>query len=91
MNPKKYSKKEHLWTSTPYASYNSIIFQKSNLSVAPYCRRFVETKSRQNRTFDPGGSRGHLRACPFLGSWRVLVCGEAVRAGAAGDEQQRFT
>ena len=21
--------------------------------------------------FDPGGSQGRLRACPFLGSWRV--------------------
>ena len=44
----------------------------------------------QNRTFDPGGSQGHLRACPFLGSWRALVCGEVIRAGAAGDELQRF-
>ena len=36
----------------------------------------------QNRTFDPGGSQGRLRACPFLGSWRVLLCVEVhVRAG----------
>ena len=35
----------------------------------------------ENRTFDPGGSQGHLRACPILGPWRVLACGEAVRDG----------
>ena len=42
-------------------------------------------------TFDPGGSRGHLRACPFLGSWRALVCGEDLRAGAAGNELHCFS
>ena len=68
MNPEEDSKKEMIWTSTPYASYDSSVFQKSNMSAAPYCRRFIGTKFRQNRTFDPGGSRGHLRACPFLGS-----------------------
>ena len=26
--------------------------------------------------FDPGGSTGRLRACPFLGGWRTLLCGE---------------
>ena len=32
--------------------------------------------------FDPGGSQGRLRTCPFLGSWRALLCGEVhVRAG----------
>ena len=31
--------------------------------------------------FDPGGSEGRLRACPFLGKWRALLCGEVhVRA-----------
>ena len=24
--------------------------------------------------FNPGGSTGHLRACPFLGTWRALLC-----------------
>ena len=62
------------WTSVLSSSYNSSSFGR--LSATPYCRRVVDTKSGQNRTFDPGGSRGHLRACPFLGSWRVLVCGE---------------
>ena len=76
------------WTSVPSASYNSSSFRR--LPATPYCRRVVDTKSGQNRTFDPGGSRGHLRACPFLGQWRALVCGEFLRAGAAGEELQRF-
>ena len=75
-------------TSTPYASFDSSRFWR--LRAALYCRRAVDTKSRQNRTFDPCGSRGHLHACPLLGSWRALVCGEVLRAGAAGDELQRL-
>ena len=47
MNPEEDSKKENLWTSTPYASYDSSVFQESNLSAAPYCRKVVDTKSRQ--------------------------------------------
>ena len=76
-------------TSTPYASFESSSFFW-RLLAAPFCRSVVDTKSRQNRTFDPGGSRGRLRACPFLGSWRALVCGEDLWAGAAGDELQHF-
>ena len=68
--------------SIPSASYDSSVFQERNLSATPY--RVVETKSRQNRTFDSGGSRSHLRACPLLGSWRALVRGEVIRAGAVG-------
>ena len=71
-------------TSTPYASYDSSVFQESNLSAASYYRRNFATKSRQNMTFDPGGSQGHLRAYPVAGSWRLLVCGEVIRAGKAG-------
>ena len=26
--------------------------------------------------FDPGGSKGRLCACPFWGTWCVLLCGE---------------
>ena len=78
------SKETNLRILTPYALHDSSVFQESNLPYTPYCRRVVETKSRQNRTFDPGGSQGHPRACPFLGSGRALVCGEVVRAGAAG-------
>ena len=38
-------------TSTPYVSYDSSAVQDSNLFTAPYCRRVVETKSRQNGRF----------------------------------------
>ena len=78
-------------TSIPSASYdNSSVFLERNLSATPYCRRVVDTKSSQNRTFDPDGSRGYLHAYPFFGSWRALVCGEVIRAGTAGDELQHF-
>ena len=84
-------KAKNSWTSVPSASFDSSsVFQERNLSATPYCRRVVDTKSGQNRTFDPGGSRGHLRACPLLGSWRALVCGQDLRAGTAGAELQRF-
>ena len=79
------------WTLISSASYDSnSVLQERNLSATPYCRRVVDTKSRQNRTFGPGGSQGHFRACPFLGSWRALVCGELLRGGTAGEELQRF-
>ena len=61
-------KEKKIWTSIPSAWYDSSFWK---LLAAPYCRRVVETKLMQNRTFDPGGSQGHLRACPFLGSRRV--------------------
>ena len=76
--------------STPYASFESSSFFW-RLLAASYCRSVVDTKSRQNMTFDLGGSRGHLRACPFFGPWRALVCDEDLRPGAAGDELQRFS
>ena len=70
-------KAESSRTSIPSASYDSTsVFQERNLSATPYCRRVVDTRSGQNRTFDRGGSRCHLRACPFLVSWRAMVCGE---------------
>ena len=40
--------------------------------------------------FNPGGSEGRFRACPFLGTWRALLCGEVMRVGAADDDLQRF-
>ena len=91
MNREGESKMEDSWTSIPSASNDSSsVLQERNLSATPYYRRVVDTKSGQNRTFDPGGSRGHLRACPFLGSWCALVCGEDLRAEAAEDELQRL-
>ena len=75
------SKKGNVWTSTPSTWYDSSFWK---LLAASYCQEVNETKLMQNRTFDPGGSQGHPRACPFLESWRALVCGEVARAGAAG-------
>ena len=78
------SKGEKIMDFNSIRSYDSSVFQERNLSATPYCPRVVEAKPRQNRTFDPCGSRGHLRACPFLRSWRTLVRGEVVCTGAAG-------
>ena len=74
-------KEKTLRTSTSSASYDSSFWK---LLAAPSCLRVIETKPMQNRTFDPGGSQGRLRACRVLGSWRALLCGEVIRAGAAG-------
>ena len=76
-------------TSTPSAWYYSS-FRRNKLLAAPSCRRVVETKSGQTRMFDPGGSEGHLRACPFLRTWRALLCGEIIRVRAAGGDLQCF-
>ena len=89
MNPEDDSNEKTSWPSVPSASYDSRSFWR--LFAAPYCYRVVETISKQNRTFDSGGSQGHLRACPVLGPWRALVCGEVIRAGAAGDALQHFS
>ena len=78
------SKEINLWSSTPPAWYDDSSFQRNKLLAAPSCRRVIDTKSRQNRTFDPGRSQGRLRACPFMGTWRALLCGEVVRVEAAG-------
>ena len=60
-------------TRIRYVSYDS------NFLPAAYSfRMVVETKSGENRMFDPGGSQGRLRACPFLGSWRM--CSVMVRS-----------
>ena len=72
------SKETNLRTSTQYASYDSSVFQESNLLPSPSGLSVIETKPMQNMTFDPGGSQGRLRACPSQGSWRVLVCGEVI-------------
>ena len=40
----------------------------------------------QTLVFDPGGFKGRLRACPFWGTWRALLCEEIfVQAPAGGD------
>ena len=70
----------NLRTSILYASYYSI-FGWINNQQAPFWPRVIKTKPGQNLVFDPGGSTGRLRACPFLGTWCALLCGEVfVRA-----------
>ena len=66
-------------TSAQSALYDSS-FWRNNLLAVSSCRTVIETKSGQNLIFDPCGSKGHLRACPF---WKrgALLCGEVhVRA-----------
>ena len=58
--------------SIQYASYYSS-FWRINNQLPPFWRRVIETKSRQTLVFDPGGSTGHLRACPFSGTWGALL------------------
>ena len=66
-------------TTTSSASYDSSFWRNNLLATpAPSFRIVIETKSGQNRMFDPGGS-GSLRVCPFLGTWRALLCGEVMR------------
>ena len=69
---------ETLWRTSIITALNDSRFW-INLLAAPFCRRVVETKSEQNRMFDPGGSKGRLRACPFLRTWRALLRGEVMR------------
>ena len=38
--------------------------------------KVMATKSRQTLVFDPGSCTGCLRACPFLGGRRALLCEE---------------
>ena len=76
-------KETNLWTSVPSDWYDRS-FWRNKLLAAPSRQRAIETKSMQNKTLDPGDSQGRLRACPFLGSWRALLCGEVIRVGVAG-------
>ena len=62
-------------TSTIYVPYFSS-FGWINNQQASFWPRAIETKSGQNLVFDPGGSIGRLRTCPFLGMWHALRCGE---------------
>ena len=67
----------NLRTSILYVSYFSS-FEWIAYQQAPFWPRVIETQSRKRRLFDPGDSRGHLRACPFLEAWRALLCGELI-------------
>ena len=70
------TKEINLRTSIQYPSYYSSFWWINNRLAAPSFRRVIETNSRQILASDPGGSTGRLRACPFLGTWRALLCGE---------------
>ena len=52
-------------TLIPYVSCDSSFSQKNNLPAASSCRRVIETKSGENRIFDPGGSRSSARLPVF--------------------------
>ena len=54
--------------------------------LVPFWRKTIQTKSKQTLVFDPGGSKGRLRVCPFLGTWRVLFCGEAFFSALVGTQ-----
>ena len=51
--------------------------------------KVLQTKSMQTLVFDPGGFNGRLRACPFWGTWRALLCGEVLVWGPAGGDLGR--
>ena len=70
--------KTNLKTRMLYVSYDS-----SFLPTAHSCQRVFETKSGENRIFDPCGFQGRLCDCPFLGSWRALLYGEVMHVGVA--------
>ena len=79
--------KPNLRTRILYVSYDS-----SFLPAAYSCRMVIETKSGENRMFDPGGSQARLHACPFLGSWRALFYREvacARKIHAVASDQRR--
>ena len=66
-------------TSNRYASYYSIFWRIISLLAAPSCLRVIKTKSGQTLGVDPGGSTGHLRACPFLGNVARVALWRGVR------------
>ena len=47
-------------------------------------------KLMQTLMFDPGGFKGRLRACTFLGTWSALLCGEILVWAPAGGDLERF-
>ena len=73
-----WTEETNLRTSILYASYYRSCFWGIINQQAFFWPRVVETKSGQNLVFDHGGSTGRLRVCPFLGTWRALLCEEVV-------------
>ena len=77
-------------TSIKYASYYSSFWRINDQLAAPFCRSVIERKSGQTLVIDHGGSTGHLRACPFLGTWRAVLYGEVLVWAPAGDDFECF-
>ena len=67
----------HLWN---FCQPEEIHFRTTSVQYARYSifwkMEILETKTRQTMVFDLGGCMGRLRACPFWGGWRALLCGE---------------
>ena len=82
-----------MFSSLGFMDFNSIRLVRQQLLETACCPLRPEgylDKTDAKMTFDPGGSQGRLRACPVLGSWRALLCGEVIRAGAAGRRAAAF-
>ena len=71
------TQEKKLRTSILYVSYFSS-FGWIKYQQAPFWPRVIETESGKSRLFDPVDSKGRLRACPFLGAWQALLCGELI-------------
>ena len=65
----------NLRTSILYILYFSS-FEWIYSRQALFWPRVIETKSGQNSMSDLGGSQGRLHVCPFLETWRALLCGK---------------
>ena len=75
----------NLWTPILSVLYDSSFSWKNNPPAAPSCGRVIDTKSEQNRMFDPGGSEGRSApACFWERGARCFV----VRSCAGGDLQR---
>ena len=70
-----YSTEETNSTSTPYVSYDSSFFQKSNLPAASSCSRVVDTKSGEYRVRFRRFSRSSPRLPVFGIMARVALWG----------------
>ena len=71
-SPLRYYSTEETDSKTNWRTRIRYVSYDSNFLPAAYpFRMVIETKLGENRMFDPGGSQGRLRACPFLGTWRV--------------------
>ena len=87
INREKDSKENQIWTSVPPAWYDNSFWK---LLPAPSGLRVLETKPMENRTLDPGGSQGHLRAGPYLDRGACWFVARLYVMETAGDGPQRF-